>query len=240
MSVKNNRALFAGNVGGGPRSADVFLTGASGYLGRHLGPELIRRGYHVHALVRGLSAHRLDARCRVVVGDPLDSDTFADAIPARATVVHLVGVARPTPAKAAEFRSVDLQSTGEVLEAALTARASHFVYISVAQPSPVMREYVQARQDAEHMIRASGLPATFLRPWYVLGPGRRWPLMLIPLYRILELIPRTRESARRLGFVGIGQMTEAIASAVDNPPAGVRIIEVPEIRALGKRPPHSS
>jgi uncharacterized protein YbjT (DUF2867 family) len=94
----------------------------------------------------------------------------------------------------------------------------------------VMRAYVEARRDAEHIVRASGIPATFLRPWYVLGPRRRWPIVLLPLYAILERIPPTREAALRLGFVDIGQMTRALILAVQDPPADVRIVEVPAIR----------
>jgi uncharacterized protein YbjT (DUF2867 family) len=93
-----------------------------------------------------------------------------------------------------------------------------------------MRAYVEARRDAEHIIRASGIPATFLRPWYVLGPGHYWPIVLLPFYAILQRIPRTRDAALRLGFVNIEQMTRALVLAVQDPPPEVRIVEVPAIR----------
>ena len=57
-------------------------------------------------------------------------------------------------------------------------------------------------------------------PWYVLGPGHRWPLALIPFYRLLETVPGKRESALRLGLVTIQEMVAALAWAVENPPAG--------------------
>jgi uncharacterized protein YbjT (DUF2867 family) len=110
---------------------------------------------------------------------------------------------------------------------------AHFVYVSVAQPAPVMQAYVAARREAEHAIAAAGLTATILRPWYVLGPGHRWPYLLLPLYGVANLLPGTRDTARRLGLVTLGQMTRALARAVaDPPPAGTRrVLEVPEIRA---------
>ena len=80
------------------------------------------------------------------------------------------------------------------------------------------------------MIRASGLNATILRPWYVLGPGRRWPYLLLPMYWLLELLPPTRETARRLGLVTREQMVAALVVAIENPCQGVRILSVPEIR----------
>ena len=108
----------------------------------------------------------------------------------------------------------------------------HFVYVSVAQPAPVMRDYIAARAEAELAIRASGMDATILRPWYVLGPGRRWPLALIPIYKILELLPSTRAGAQRLGLVTDAQMNLALVRAVENPTQGVRVVEVPEIRTV--------
>jgi uncharacterized protein YbjT (DUF2867 family) len=94
-----------------------------------------------------------------------------------------------------------------------------------------MKEYIAARSEAEEALRASGLNATILRPWYVLGPGRRWPVLLLPAYWIMGALPATRESARRLGLVNARQMIETMARAVERPAAGVRIVEVPEIRA---------
>jgi len=79
-------------------------------------------------------------------------------------------------------------------------------------------------------VRASGLNATVLRPWYVLGPGHRWPYLLLPMYWLFERLPQTRESARRLGLVTLTQMVRALLHAVEQPAQGLRILTVPEIR----------
>jgi uncharacterized protein YbjT (DUF2867 family) len=79
-------------------------------------------------------------------------------------------------------------------------------------------------------ILAAGLPATFLRPWYVLGPGHRWPYALLPFYALLERLPATRDTARRLGLVTLRQMIAALVRAVESSPEGVRIFDVEEIR----------
>ena len=93
-----------------------------------------------------------------------------------------------------------------------------------------MKFYVAVRAEVEQMIRESGLNATILRPWYVLGPGRRWPLFLKPMYWVMEQIPATRESARRLGLVTKEQMVGALVRSVENPAQGIRILGVQEIR----------
>jgi uncharacterized protein YbjT (DUF2867 family) len=110
------------------------------------------------------------------------------------------------------FRDVALVSVREAVQAALENAVRHFVYASVAQPAPVMRAYVAARAAGEELIRRSGLNATILRPWYVLGPGHRWPLLLLPLYWLAELVPGTRETARRLRPVTLARITQALCA----------------------------
>ena len=207
----------------------VFIAGATGYIGRRLCVELVRRGHTVIALARPGSADKVPAGCRVVVGNALDADSYAAQVPPGCTFIHLVGVAHPSPAKAQQFLSVDLASVYSSLRAA--SGAAHFVYISVAQPAPVMAAYLRVRQAAEHLIAQSGLPATILRPWYVLGPGHRWPWLLLPVYWIFERIPSTAQIARRLGMVTITQMVNALVYAVEQPVPGSRVFDVSRIRA---------
>jgi uncharacterized protein YbjT (DUF2867 family) len=213
--------------------SDVFITGGTGYLGRHLIPALNQRGHRVRALVRRGSERRLPDGCVVVHGDALDRRTFAAHVRGDDTFVHLVGTPHPSPAKAREFREVDLVSAREAVGAAVQARARHFVYVSVAHPAPVMRAYIAARADGEALLRDSGLPATILRPWYVLGPGHSWPRMLKPVYWVLERIPSTQQGASRLGLVTIDQMTRALVHVVEHPADGVRIMTVPDLRSVG-------
>jgi len=49
-----------------------------------------------------------------------------------------------------------------------------------------MRAYIAVRKECEAILAASGLTTTILRPWYVLGPGHRWPVILLPFYRLAE------------------------------------------------------
>ena len=209
----------------------VFITGASGFMGQRLSAELLRRGHTVRGLARRGSEKRLAPGSEGVTGDALDSATYRRFVSGADTFVHLVGVAHPSPAKAAEFRAIDLQSAKEAVMAAAGAGVRHFVYVSVAHPAPVMRAYIEARSKGEESIRAAGLNATILRPWYVLGPGRRWPVLILPAYWILGALPGTRETARRLGLVTVGQMVRTMANAVDRPPSGIRVVEVPQIRS---------
>lgn len=208
----------------------VFVTGGTGYVGRPLITLLLERGHEVRALVRPGSEKKLPAGCQVIRGDARDGNSYASQVKPADTFIQLAGVSHPNPSKAAEFRNVDLVSARDAIAAAGSARIRHFVYVSVAHPAPVMQAYIEVRSQCEAMIRQSGMNATILRPWYVLGPGHRWPYLLLPIYRLMELLPPAREGAKRLGLVTLEQMTQALVHAVEAPAAGVRIVEVPEIR----------
>jgi len=214
-----------------PHPRNVLITGGTGYLGRALVPMLLARGHDVRLLVRPGSERKVPAGAEAMTGNPLDAASVAAALGGADTLVHLVGVPKPSPAKARQFREIDLVSIQASVAAAVRAGSRpHLVYLSVAQPAPVMRAYVAVRRAGEALIRQSGLRATCLRPWYVLGPGHRWAGVLIPVYAVLRCLPAMRAAAERLGFVTLPQMTRALLHAVEHPPSGICVVEVPEIR----------
>jgi uncharacterized protein YbjT (DUF2867 family) len=95
-----------------------------------------------------------------------------------------------------------------------------------------MKSYIEVRAACEAIIRDSGLSATILRPWYVLGPGHRWPIVLKPVYWLLESLPATAAGARRLGLVSLDDILQAMTWAIEHPPETVRILGVEDIRRI--------
>lgn len=216
-----------------PRNSDarrVFVTGGTGYLGSSLIPILLERGHRVRALVRPNSKGKVTAGCEIVSGDPLDANSYRNLVRPADTFIHLVGAPRPSPSKGEQFRAIDLVSAREAITVATELGMRHFIYLSVAQPAPTMKSYIAVRTECEQMIRQQRLNSTILRPWYVLGPGHRWPYVLVPFYKVMERLPFTRSGAQRLGLVTLEQMVLALVEAVESPALGVRIVEVPEIR----------
>jgi uncharacterized protein YbjT (DUF2867 family) len=212
----------------------VFVTGGTGYIGSRLIPLLIQRGHEVKALTRKGSESKLPGGTTPVIADPLRMDVYTEQVRGLDAFVHLIGVPHPSPAKAKQFREIDLVSAQVAVKAACDAGIRHFIYLSVAQPARMMQAFIAVRNEGERMIRESGMRATFVRPWYVLGPGHRWAYALLPFYWVCERLPATRESARRLGFVTIAQMLDALVWSVENPADGVRIVDVPKIRELSR------
>ncbi|HRI22676.1 MAG TPA: epimerase, partial [Panacibacter sp.] len=145
-----------------------------------------------------------------------------------------LGVAHPGPKKNAQFKAIDLVSVKASAVAAKDAAAAHFVYVSVAQtPVSIMQVYQQCRAEGEAAIRSTQMPATFIRPWYVTGPGHYWPLLLVPFFTVLEWIPFTSQKAKALRLVTLKQMLHTLMYAIEHPPpTGINIIEIGQIRKM--------
>ena len=197
----------------------VFVTGGTGYIGRPLIEVLVKRGHDVRALVRPGSEHKLPPGCSALPGNALDGSTFRDYVSDGDTFVQLIGTPHPGPAKAEEFKKVDLVSVRES--------------VRVAQPAPIMQEYIAVRSEGEVLLRASNIPTTAIRPWYVLGPGHRWPYLMIPLYAIWNAIPSTRETAQRLALVTREQMIATLVAAIEVPASGFRMMTAQDIKRGG-------
>ena len=212
-------------------SQSVFVTGGTGYMGSRLIPLLVQRGHQVKVLVRQGSEKKFPGSVTRVTGDALKNGSYTQQVRGADTFMHLIGVPHPSPAKAKEFREIDFVSAQVALKAAREVSVRHFIYLSVAHPAPMMRAFIEVRSECEAMIRTSGISATFLRPWYVLGPGHRWPYVLIPFYWLLGRLPFTKQSAQRLGLIRLSQMINALVWSVEKPANGIRIMDVPDVRA---------
>jgi uncharacterized protein YbjT (DUF2867 family) len=212
----------------------IFVTGGTGYIGSRLIPVLQAQRHEVVALAREKSKGKLPPGCTPVVGNALDGESYLRFAEGVDTFIQLVGVSHPSPAKAREFTEIDLKAGLAAVRVASQTGVDHFIYMSVAQPAPVMRTYAKVRAECEQAISNSGLNATVVRPWYVLGPGHLWPYLLVPFYKVAELVPQTRDGARRLGLLTIRELVGALVRVVDEPPKGIRLLNVTDVRQLGR------
>ena len=209
----------------------VFITGSTGYIGRRLIKALLVKGVPVIALVRNGSDNKVPVGCKVVIGDPFDAKTFEQHIPKNAIFVQLLGVPHPSPSKARQFKQIDLRSVRTSADAAANAGVSHFIYVSVSMvPSKIMEAYQHVRKEGEEYCLTKDLNCTFVRPWYVLGPGHWWPVLLLPFYGLAYLVPSWKQKAKGMRLVTISQMINTLVKAVEAVPGKKRIIDISEIK----------
>ena len=222
-----------------PPGKVVFITGATGYIGIRLIKKLLGR-YRVIALVRKGSEHKVPAGAEIITADPFDPQTFRQHIPAGSVFIQLLGVAHPSPKKAEQFKEIDLKSVKASVDAATSAGVAHFIYVSVAMaPSKLMHANQEVRKQGEEYCLSKKLNCTFIRPWYVLGPGHWWPVLLMPFYGLAELIPSWRKQARAKALVTISQMLHTLMKAIENEPVPLRIYGVYEIKDTGNSAEYS-
>jgi len=209
----------------------IFITGGTGYIGTRLIKALLKEKYRVIALTRKGSEHKVPGGAETIIANPFDSKTFQQHIPADAIFVQLLGVAHPSPKKAQQFKEIDLKSVKASADAAAAAGVARFIYVSVAMaPSRLMYDYQQVRKEGEEYCISKKLNCTFIRPWYVLGPGHWWPVLLLPFYGLAELIPSWRKQARSKALVTIQQMLRTLITAIKEEPLPLRIYEIKDIR----------
>jgi nucleoside-diphosphate-sugar epimerase len=213
---------------------DIFITGGTGYMGTRLIKALQSGDYHIRALVRKGSENKLPQGCEMITGNALDASSYQGKIQPSSTFVHLIGVAHPSPAKKEQFKTIDLVSVHEAAKAAVYAQVAHFIYLSVSQyPTKIMKDFQAVRAEGEELLLKTGLKTSFLRPWYVLGPGHWWPVLLKPFLFIAKYAGK-KEAAENLDTVTLQQMIHVLLYAINNPPEKNAVYDVQTIKSLGK------
>ena len=212
----------------------VFITGGTGYIGTRLIKALQRDGnFNIKALVRKGSENKLPQGCSIIAGNALDAYSYQNTIAPSTIFVHLIGVAHPSPSKKELFKNIDLVSIQQAAKAAAVAGIQHFIYLSVAMhPTKIMKDFQQVRAQGEALLLQQNFVTSFIRPWYVLGPGHWWPLLLKPVYFILKLFPSTKATANNLDTVTITQMVKALVNSIKNQPKENTVVDVQAMKKL--------
>ena len=209
----------------------VAITGATGFIGRHLTARLVSRGVSVDAIQRPESRQPAPEGATVVRA-PLDAESLRPAFTQADAVVHLAGVVASNRAR--DFVHANVEGTREVARAARAAdvpviHVSSLAAAGPAPPSAPRREgdasrpvtpYGRSKLDGERALSAErGLRWTILRPGVVYGPGDR---ALLPLFAFAGrgLLPLVGRAAAAYTFIYVDDMVRAIVAALETPAAG--------------------
>ncbi|MBI4817652.1 MAG: NAD(P)H-binding protein [Deltaproteobacteria bacterium] len=147
----------------------IFLTGATGLLGRALLDRLLADGHQVRALSRAVRAPRPNLSW--VLGDLCDAGAYAPSCSDVDVVIH--AAAQTGNAPDAEYERVNVEGTRALLGVAEAAKVRRFIHTStVAVTYPELDEYPYARSKraADELVSASRLEeVTIVRPTILLG-----------------------------------------------------------------------
>ena len=207
----------------------ILLTGASGFVGRHLLRDLLARGYRVRTVGRTTPPAGPDVE-HVTIGDlgtPIDWRPLLDGVD---HVVHSAGLAHADGDIAEErYQAVNTQATLALARAAQAAGVRRFVFLSSirAQSGPVSDRplsesdtpaptdaYGRSKLAAEQGLAGLDLDWVALRPVLVYGPGVKANMAaLVKLARLPLPLPLGGLSAKR-SLLAIENLSEAIAFAL--------------------------
>ncbi len=152
----------------------IFVTGATGEIGRALIPRLAEK-FEIESLVRDAHASSiLPAHVHPVVGDLRKSETYSDALSTCDAVVHLGALTHDT--NLARLREVNVNATRALAER--MGKQKLIVASSAAVTQTFRTPYAQSKLEMENILREMGNPATIIRPTLVYGPHTRFTRLL--------------------------------------------------------------
>ncbi|ARE79293.1 SDR family oxidoreductase [Streptomyces sp. NPDC059558] len=205
-----------------------LVTGATGYIGGRLVPELIAAGHRVRCLARTpekLRDHPWAGQAEIVRGDVTDAASLASAlrdVDVAYYLVHALGTGR-------DFERTDRQAAQNFAEQARAAGVRRIVYLGGLTPPGVpdhdLSPHLRSRAEVGRILLGSGVPTTVLRAAVIIGSGsasfemlryltERLPVMVTPSWVRTRIQPiAVRDVLRYL--VGSAGMPATVSRAFD-------------------------
>ncbi|MFJ7151388.1 SDR family oxidoreductase [Streptomyces sp. NPDC100445] len=205
-----------------------LVTGATGYIGGRLVPELLAAGYRVRCLARSpgkLRDHPWAGEAEVVRGDVTDADSVAEAmrdVDVAYYLVHALGTG-------SGFEKTDRRAAQVFGERAKAAGVRRIVYLGGLTPAGVPEErlspHLRSRAEVGRILLASGVPTAVLRAAVIIGSGsasfemlryltERLPVMITPSWVHTRIQPIAVRDVLRL-LVGSATLPDDVNRAFD-------------------------
>ena len=243
---------------------NVFVTGATGFVGAHLVKALLARGDSVTALARRPALAELlgwGNTVRLLKGGLDDEAVLRQGCAGTDVVYHVAG--KIAARDMTEFMATNRDGTANVLEAARDGGARRFLFVSslavsgptepghpideTRPPAPVT-DYGRSKLAAEVLVQAMPLPWTIVRPPVVYGEWDRGTLKIFQLAK-RGILPVFGDGSQELSVIHAEDLARGIVAAATAPAAAGKIyfaahpttttsrgLAVSVAKALGKRP----
>ena len=189
----------------------VFLTGATGYVGKRLLIALKQKGFKLKCLVRK-AANIKD--CELVYGDIKDKDLLEKSLKEVKIVIHLAAI---TTILDQNISDVNVVGTKNLIEASKKNKVSLVIYISSTSAVSARDIYGKTKKQAEELISKSGLKYVILRPGVIYSKDSPFILKIINLNKKIPFFaPIIGNGKYIINPAHIDDVISAILSAVNN------------------------
>ena len=202
----------------------ALVTGATGYIGGRLVPELLTAGFDVRCLARDpdrLRDHSWAGRVRRIRGDVLSPRTLVSAMAGVDVVFYLVHSL--TTGKG--FERTEEEAARNVSRAAKEAGVSRIVYLGGIAPddTPVaeLSPHLRSRVRVGRVLQASGVPTVELRAAVVIGSGSASFEMLRYLTERLPVMVTPRWVGNRIQPIAVRDVLRYLVGAATAPAEAV-------------------
>jgi uncharacterized protein YbjT (DUF2867 family) len=227
MRPWEDESLLCHDLPSKPRAGlgKVLVTGASGYIGGRLVPELLARGYRVRVMVRAASPvfKELWPDAEMVVADALEMASLKMALEDIDTAYYLIHSLLLGPK---EFSSTDVQAAINFRKAAEEKQIQRIIYLGgLGDTRTKLSSHLQSRIQVAEELKRGKVPLTILRAAIIIGSGsasyeiiqnlvRRLPVLLIPHWAMTKCQPiAIRDVIKYL--VGVLEIPETSGKSFD-------------------------
>ncbi len=211
---------------GKPEINNVFVTGATGFVGRAVVRELLSSGITPVCLVRSpeklRSQHREVSADRLVAvtGDLFDAKAVHSAMELSQAAIHLVGIIVARPLRGQTFHRIHVKGTQNVVDAVRSCGIHRYLHMSALGTRPdAVSKYHQTKWAAEEIVRKSGMEWTIFRPSIIHGPeGEFMRLMKRFMCGLLPpVIPYFGSGTARLQPVSVKDVAHCFVESLVRP-----------------------
>jgi len=191
----------------------IALTGATGFVGRYVVEELVRRKIPVRVLVRSHQKSEQPEGVEICIGSLEEPKSLANLVAGAETIIHCAGAIKAK--NLAQFNEVNVSGMKRVVKACVDSKIKRFIHIStMAAREPKISDYAASKREGEHVLHRHGqdMDWVIIRPPVVYGPRDKATLPLMKMFLSkIAFIPGNKKS--RISLIFVEDLARAIVVA---------------------------